>query len=618
MNKQSRPTVSTVFRLLSAVSVSLAITGCASSLPAPPTAQVLQTPSAEKTPARQPAPLRAVRKSADHRGSAAHLETTKELPANDLTPQLLYQFLAAEVASQRGQSGAAVATFLVLARETRDPRLARRATELALASGSLEKALEGAQLWHEYSPGSSVAAQTREMLLLSANRLDEAEPLLVAHRQRASEQNALPGFYRQLLRTLARASDPKGALALFERISAPDEKIPEARFANAELARAAGQPARAAQQAQAAYALAPDNEQYAMQAARLLRDGEQGMPAAAELLAGFLERKPAAIDVRLQYARLLSAMGKAEDAKVQMQLALKTDPDNPVILFSLAQLAYQAKRLDEAQRHLQHYLDLPRSVSRDNGPAHLFLAQIEEDRNRPDRAIEWLAKVNSGEQFIPALVRRSQLMAKSGQLEQARALLRGTQASDSRQRMQLVAAEAQLLHTADRSGEAFEVLDAALAQSPQDPDLLYDHAMAAERLDRIDVMEKSLRKLIELRPDNAHAHNALGYSLADRNLRLAEARTLIEKALELSPDDAHILDSMGWVLFRQGEAEKAIGFLERAYQLRPEPEVAVHLGEVLWQLGRKQAASDYWRKAREMEADNKLLRQTLKRLGVSL
>jgi Flp pilus assembly protein TadD len=209
-------------------------------------------------------------------------------------------------------------------------------------------------------------------------------------------------------------------------------------------------------------------------------------------------------------------------------------------------------------------------------------------------------------------------MAKSGQLEQARALLRGTQASDSRQRMQLVAAEAQLLHTADRSDEAFEVLDAALAQSPQDPDLLYDHAMAAERLDRIDVMEKSLRKLIELRPDNAHAHNALGYSLADRNLRLAEARTLIEKALELSPDDAHILDSMGWVLFRQGEAEKAIGFLERAYQLRPEPEVAVHLGEVLWQLGRKQAASDYWRKAREMEADNKLLRQTLKRLGVSL
>ena len=159
-----------------------------------------------------------------------------------------------------------------------------------------------------------------------------------------------------------------------------------------------------------------------------------------------------------------------------------------------------------------------------------------------------------------------------------------------------------------------EVLDQALSGRPDEPDLLYDHAMAAEKVDRLDVLEASLRKLIEAKPDHAHAYNALGYTLADRNMRLPEAQRLIQKALELSPDDAHILDSMGWVLFRMGDLEGAIRNLRRAYALRPDVEISVHLAEVLWRAGIQDEARQLWRAAREREPDNEVLRETLVRL----
>ena len=184
--------------------------------------------------------------------------------------------------------------------------------------------------------------------------------------------------------------------------------------------------------------------------------------------------------------------------------------------------------------------------------------------------------------------------------------------------MQLVSAEAQLLREAGRGPEAFELLGKALERLPENPELLYDHGMAAERIDRLDLMEASLRKLMALRPDYAHAYNALGYTFADRNIRLDEAEQLISKALSLRPDDPHIIDSMGWIRYRRGDLPGAIELLRKAWSLSPETEIGAHLGEVLWKAGRTDEARQLWRDAQKLEPDNAILRETLARLNVSL
>jgi tetratricopeptide (TPR) repeat protein len=325
-----------------------------------------------------------------------------------------------------------------------------------------------------------------------------------------------------------------------------------------------------------------------------------------------------AIEARYAYARLLLADGRSDDARAQLERTLAQQPGSPAVLFSLAQLAYQGKQPEDAKRYLQRYLDLPRSVPRDNAPALLFMAQIDEEAGRLDAAIESLSKVPRGEEFASATIKRALLMGRQGKVEAAREVLRDAPVATQRERAQMVSAESQLLREAKRNQDAFDVLDKGLERMPDQPDLLYDHAMAAERIDRLPVMEASLRRLIALRPEHAHAYNALGYTFADRNVRLDEARSLIEKALQLAPDDAHILDSMGWVLFRQKDYPRALEYLRQAYDKRPEVEIAAHLGEVLWAMDRRDEARALWREARGREPDNTTLRETLARLNVAL
>src|SRR5690606_31892496 len=286
------------------------------------------------------------------------------------------------------------------------------------------------------------------------------------------------------------------------------------------------------------------------------------------------------IEARFALARLLAAAGRNDAARAQFERVLETEPENPTLLFSLAQLAWQSRQTDAAERYLQRYLALPETSRRNPAPAWLFLGEIAERGGRIDEAIERYAKVGRGEQYMPALIRRALLTARQGKVEEARQLLRETRVTTNRERVQLISAEAQVLREARRFDEALVLLGQALERLPENPDLLYDHAMAAERVGRLDLLEASLRKLISLRPDHAHAYNALGYTFADRNIRLPEARELIEKALDLRPDDAHILDSMGWVRYRLGDLDGALDFLRRAWQASQETEIGVHLGEV--------------------------------------
>ena len=548
---------------------------------------------------------------------AASGPAARPLPEVDLSPQILFQVLAAEIAAQRGEVGSAAATYLSLARRTRDPRLAQRATELGLAARAPDRALVAARLWLELEPGSRLASQTVDALQLSTGALATAEPALQSRLERARSDGTLAQTYESVTAALLRAPDKKQALALLERLAAPDQSIAAARLALAALANAAEAPERAAAEAAEAMRLAPDDENTIVLAARFAARTQEGLAQAIGALERFVARQPKALDARFTLARLLAQSGRPGDARAQFEAALAQEPDNPVILFSIAQVAVQAGQNSVARTYLQRYLDLPAEVARDNTIALLFMGQIAEEEQRLDDAIGWYARIESGEQLETARIRRAVLLGRLKRIDEARALLRDAPADDARARSRLIATEAQVLREAGRHADAFKVLDDALSRQPDDADLLYDHAMAAERINRLDVLESSLRKLIEARPDHAHAYNALGYTLADRKLRLDEAQRLIQKALELSPDDAHIIDSMGWVLFRKGDLEGAIRQLRKAYALRPDVEIAAHLGEVLWVAGMRDEARQLLRQAREREPSNEVLRETISRLNVA-
>ncbi len=585
--------------------VALLAAGCASTA----------SPAAVDGPRVVPPPGETVDASGVGRTSpGGHTPAGDPIPSISLTPQLMYQLLSSEVAAQRGQVGSAAATYLSLAQETRDPRIARRATELALAERSLDHALPAAQLWHELAPESPIAAQTIESLWMTTGRFAQAEPLLRARLERARTEHRLPETYDRIARTLARSSDARAGLAMLERLAVADARQPAARLALAAVAQAAGDVPRAAAEAEAALQLDPANEQAAILAARYVAQTPRGIDGATSLLRAYLDHEPKAVEARFALARLLNAGGSHDAAREQFEIALKQEPDSPAILLSLAQLAYQMKQRQVAEDYVRRYLGLPDAVQRDNTPALLFMGQLAEDAGRNEEAIDWYSRVGRGEQFLPALARRAVLMARTGRVDEARALLRNTSVPSARERVQLTAAEAMVLREAGREQDAYDVLAAALARQPENAELLYDHAMAAERLDRLDVMEASLRTLIRLHPDSAHAYNALGYTFADRGVRLDEAQELIEKALGIAPDDPQILDSMGWVLFRRGRTDDAISYLEKAWRRLPEAEIGAHLGEALWHAGRVDEAHRVWTQASANDPGNRVLEETVARL----
>jgi len=248
----------------------------------------------------------------------------------------------------------------------------------------------------------------------------------------------------------------------------------------------------------------------------------------------------------------------------------------------------------------------------------LIMSQIAEDRKDYPAALKWLAQVEPGPAYMAAQIRSAQLMAISGDLNGARNLLSHLKPQGQREQIQVIVADAQLLRDANRVPEAMTVLSNGLKRYPDDTGLLYDYAMLAEKANKMDVMETALRKIIRLAPDNQHAYNALGYSFADRNIHLQEALALIEKALKIAPEDPFIMDSMGWVQFRLGRLQEAEHYLRRAYAIRPDVEIGVHLGEVLWVKGQKADAQQFWRAANQKDPQSDLLKSTLARLRAQL
>jgi tetratricopeptide (TPR) repeat protein len=320
--------------------------------------------------------------------------------------------------------------------------------------------------------------------------------------------------------------------------------------------------------------------------------------------------------IRLEYARLLTDQQRRDEAGRQLAIITRDNPGvaEPWLLQGL--LALQSGQPDQATTALERYLSLQPSNSRGTMQARILLSEAAEKQGRLDLALTWLEQVEDAEALPAVLSRRALLMARQGRLPEARALLRQMPGqTDADERRKLIA-EGQLLRDLALYPEALEVYAEAMNRFPQDSDIAYERAMVAEKAGRLDEMEQWLRELIARAPDYGHAYNALGYSLADRKLKLQEARELIQRALQLLPDDPFVQDSMGWVEFRLGHLAESRRWLELAFERRPDAEIATHLGEVLWELGEQDAARKVWQRGQQQQPGNETLQRTLDRLQV--
>ncbi len=569
-------------------------------------------------------------------------------PANSaLDDRLLYQLLIGEMALNSGDAGSAYELMLDAARRTRDDVLFRRAVDIALQARAGEQALSATRAWRTASPKSADALRLQLQILLLLNRptaVGEPLKLLLAQTLPAD----LPDLISALPRLLQQASDPKGVAQVIDDALKPYRNGATAVAARVAQGRAwleARDADRALALAREAQALDPTAAGPVLLAMELMRE----RPAAETLVLAYLQTPKAEPALRMAFVRLLTGTQRYGDAVAQLEVLTRQQPEVAPPFLSLGALQLELKQAAAGEAALLRYVELVQKQMAKPGEgaaaqaaltvatadadddsdeparpeqgllqAWLMLAQSAEQRADYAAAERWLSKVDDPQRALDVQTRRASMLAKQGQLAQARELIRRVPEKRVEDARAKLVAEAALLRDAKRWRDAFDVLASATQRFADDPDLLYEQAMMAEKIDQVDEMERLLRQVIALKPENAHAHNALGYSLADRQQRLPEARQLIQRALELAPGDPFITDSLGWVEFRLGNRDEALRLLKSAYVARPDPEIAAHFGEVLWAAGQRDEARRIWREGRVREPANEVLRETLGRLRVEL
>jgi len=534
-----------------------------------------------------------------------------------LTAEIMYRLLVGDVALQRGDTALAARAYFEAARDTGDARLARRATEIALAARQRGLAAEAARLWAELDPAAERPKQVIAGLAGGGDGRGFGTDLKAELERALAEAAAgsqLGEAFVQLNRMLANEPDKAATFRLVRSLAQPYPNLAEAHFAIALAAYNTGlddasTAAAAIAAANQALVQKPGWEPAVLLKSEIL--GKQSPERAAEYLVDFLKAEPeskvglsALAQVRIQQKRYADALAILDGL-------WQKDQGNREFQFGMAMLAVQMKDWAKAEALFE---ELQRADYGDDGIVEFYLAQIAEETGRYELALERFRAVPDGERGWVAKLRAATVLGKLGRVAEARRYLADLPAVTVQQRVQVRQIEGQILRDAGDNAAAYAVLVQALDAHPDDPDLLYDVAMAAEKLGRIDVAEAKLSRLIELKPTNAHALNALGYTLVDRTPRLAEGLALIERALVLAPDDPFILDSMGWAQFRMGKLDEAEKSLRRAMDERPDPEIAAHLGEVLWAKGERDRAQAVWQSQLKSAPDNAVLLETVRRL----
>lgn len=530
------------------------------------------------------------------------------VPPVELSSGLLYQLLVGEVSAQRGELEMAAHAYQQAAAFTRDLRLARRATQIAVYAQDYTTALKAARLWVELAPEALDARQSLAALLIRQGRADEALTHLEAL-LKLSRDGSAHGFML-VTNILAREQDRRRALQVMEALMAPRGDDVNALFAYANLAYLVEEYVLAGQQIERLLGVQPGLPRALVLKANVLR--KQGRDdEALEAYRTALDAMPQDNALRLGYARMLVDMERLPEAREQFRMLGSQLSDNADVAYAEGLLAMQAGDLAQAERHFKHLLTLGQRVDE----AAYALGQIAETRDRTDEALRWYRQVSDGNSYLDAIVRSAVLINRQQGLAAARAYLHGIELQTSQQELRLYLVEGELLRDEGAREEAQQVYDAALQQFPDNVELLYARAMNAEGLGRLDLLERDLNAILKQEPDNVQALNALGYTLADRTDRFDEAYDLIRRAYEQRPDDPAIIDSMGWVTYRLGRLDEAEGYLRQALEKHFDAEIAAHLGEVLWVAGRQDEARQVWHDALQRDPGHALLKQVIERFS---
>lgn len=560
---------------------------------------------------------------------------------SDLDASLFYQLLIGELELTASEGSTAVLVMLDAANKTKNEQIYKRATDMALQIRAGSQALSVVQAWRTALPASREAHRYLIQLLVAMNRSSETpEPLRSLIKLTSAAER--PGLIASLPRFFERTSDSKAVPEIIEAALKSSVDEPETRTASlVSIGRSwltAGNNAKALDYAQRAHVQDKSAEGPVLLAVAVLPVVAEAEP----VIVGYLQANPRASAIRMIYARALSVSQRHAEALAQVETVTRDEPGQSAPWLTLGALHLELRQPKEATAALKTFIDRVQAAPAPTPPspdaaavpaeeeqvvadpdrgltqAWLMLAQAAELQGDFKGAEDWLSKVQMPQRALEVQVRRASLLARQGRLAEGVELIRSAPAGSEDEARAKVLAEVQLLREARQWAQASAVLSEANQRFVDDPDLLYEQSMMEEKLNNVAEMERLLRRVIALRPDHHHAHNALGFSLADRGLRLPEAKALIEHALQLAPGEPFITDSLGWVEYRMGNQAEAIKQLTRAYQSRPDPEIAAHLGEVLWVSGQRDEARRVLREGTRRDQANDVLRETVTRLKVDL
>jgi len=528
------------------------------------------------------------------------------LPKVELTPEVLYDVLVGELAGRKGDFVRSIRSLSRAARATRDPRLAERATRAAIFSKLYAEALDSARLWVEMRPN---AIDSREALATILLELDD--PVAAAQQfgqmlDLAAKQKKLQRSYIRLAAVLARHKNRTVSLEIMVPLSRRHASNPHAQLALAHLGLRAGDLSVASAAIDRALIIQPGWQDAALLKARILSSSKD-QKKANRFYQTYLRKHPRATKVRMNYARYLVDHKQWVNARSQFELVLRHRPNDTDILYALGLLSLQTDHLEDADKFFRRAIE----ISPSNDQVRLYLGQVADRRKQYEQAEQWYSSIRGAKHQLEARTRLGVVAAKRGDLQKGLRILRSVKPVSDPQRVQLALAEEQILRDAKKYSAALKVLSKALKTLPKHKDLLYARALVAEKLNKLTLHERDLRLVLKLDPKNAHALNALGYTLADRTDRHQEALKLIKQALELRPNDPFILDSMGWVHYRLGNSNDAVRFLRRALEIRADAEISAHLGEVLWASGKQRQAQRVWERALEKDPDNEVLQKAI-------
>ena len=522
--------------------------------------------------------------------------------------EFVYKYLLGEIAGQRGDLSLASQLFLDLAKKTRDPRLAERAAKTAAYGRQQRLALDAATLWAELDPSSLEAQQATSQMMISTGDIQSAVPHI---RELLSKEESRAATFLYLNDLLRNQKDKKAVLTTIKELAQPYPASAEAHFAVAEAAWFAQDMDAAESAIKQASQLRPDWEVSAQMQGQIL--AKKFPEKAVDFYKSFLNKNPTANNLRMDYAKLLVRLKRYEEAKPEFIKLTEFEKDNPDTNAVVGLLSLEANELDMAEQYLQQSM---RNGFKDPEKIYMYLGITADRKKNKSKALEWYGKIDkSNQHYLEAQLATASIIAQTKNTDAAISMLDNLAELTAVQEIVVAQAQASLLVQDKRHQEAFELIKKTINTIPNTPQLIYDYAMAAERIGKLDLMENELRKVIQLQPDFSAAYNALGYSFADRNINLKEAKTLIETAQKLSPSDHYILDSLGWVEYRLGNYAVAVEHLRKAYSVQEDPEISAHLGEVLWKQGLQEEAKNIWGKALKAFPENSTLVSTYKKFN---